>query len=103
MTRIVKITKTVLNIGLFYIFAGNVNAKCSKEDVDYYLEKGFTTEQVAAMCSEEIISSIDLKNDVYKTFSDEYADEQDEEYVKKNAHRKASFFEISYRCPKSQN
>ncbi len=83
MTRIVKITKTVLNIGLFYIFAGNVNAKCSKEDVDYYLEKGFTTEQVAAMCSEEIISSIDLKNDVYKTFSDEYADEQDEEYVKK--------------------
>lgn len=83
MTRIVKITKTVMNIGLFYIFAGSVNAKCSKEDVDYYLEKGFTTEQVAAMCSKEIISSIDLKNDVYKTFSDEYADEQDEEYVKK--------------------
>ena len=72
-----------MNIGLFYIFAGSVNAKCSKEDVDYYLEKGFTTEQVAAMCSKEIISSIDLKNDVYKTFSDEYADEQDEEYVKK--------------------
>jgi hypothetical protein len=84
MTRIIKITiKAVLNIGLFYIFAGNVNAKCSKEDVDYYLEKGFTTEQVAAMCSEEIISSKDLTSDVYKNFSDEYADEQDEEYLKK--------------------
>ena len=84
MTRIIKITmKAALNIGLFYIFFGNVHATCNKEDVDYYLEKGFTTEQVAAMCSKEIISSIDLKNDVYKTFSDEYADEQDEEYVKK--------------------
>ena len=35
------------------------------------------------MCSKEIISSIDLKKDIYKTFSDEYADEQDEEYIKK--------------------
>ena len=84
MTRIIKITmKAALNIGLFYIFSGKVHAKCNKEDVDYYLEKGFTTEQVTAMCSKEIISSIDLKKDIYKTFSDEYADEQDEEYIKK--------------------
>ena len=84
MTRIIKITmKAALNIGLFYIFFGNVHATCNKEDVDYYLEKGFTTEQVTAMCSKEIISSIDLKKDIYKTFSDEYADEQDEEYIKK--------------------
>ena len=35
--------KTILKIGLMYIFSCNLYAKCSKEDVDYYLEKGFTT------------------------------------------------------------
>ena len=84
MRGIINLTiKIVLNIGCIYIFINSASAKCSKADIDYYLEKGFTTEQVTAMCSEEIISSIELKNDVYKTFSDEYADEQDEEYLRK--------------------
>ena len=73
----------MLNIMLIYIFASSANAKCIKEDIDYYLEKGFTTEQISGMCTEDIISSKDLKSDVYKTFSDEYADEQDGEYLKK--------------------
>ena len=84
MTRTIEIKmKTMLNIMLIYIFASSASAKCIKEDIDYYLEKGFTTEQISAMCTEDIISSRDLKSDVYKSFSDEYADEQDEEYLKK--------------------
>ena len=79
-----KVTvKTIFKIGLVYIFAVNSHAKCSKEDVDYYLEKGFTTEQVTAMCAKDILSTINLKNDKYKSFSEEYADEHDEEYLKK--------------------
>ena len=65
------------------IFVSSASAKCSKEDIDYYLEKGFTKEQVSGMCTEEIISSKDLTSDVYQTFSDEYADERDEEYLKR--------------------
>lgn len=84
MRGVINLTiKIMLNIGCIYIFINSASAKCSKADIDYYLEKGFTTEQVTAMCSEEIISSIELKDDVYKTFSDEYADEQDEEYLRK--------------------
>lgn len=75
--------KTILNIMLIYIFANSANAKCIKEDIDYYLEKGFTTEQISAMCTEDIIPTGEQKRDVYKTFSDEYADEQDKEYLKK--------------------
>ena len=84
MRRIINLTiKIIFNIGCAYIFVSSASAKCSKADIDYYLEKGFTTEQVTAMCSEEITPLVDLKDDVYKTFSDEYADEQDEEYLKK--------------------
>jgi hypothetical protein len=54
--------------------------KCSKEDINYYLEKGFTPDQVTALCSENI--RVTKQYDI-KSFSDEYADEQDEEYVKK--------------------
>ena len=84
MRGIIKLTiKTMLKIACIYIFVSSANAKCSKEDVNYYLERGFTTEQVSGMCSEEIISSKDLTSDIYKSFSDEYADEQDEAYLKK--------------------
>ena len=84
MRGIIKLTiKVMLNIGCIYIFISSASAKCNKEDISYYLERGFTTEQVTAMCSEEIISSKDLKSDIYKTFSEEYADEQDKDYLKK--------------------
>ena len=84
MRGIIKLTiKAMLKIACIYIFVSSANAKCSKEDVNYYLEKGFTTKQVSGMCSEEIISSKDLTSDIYKSFSDEYADEQDEAYLKK--------------------
>ena len=68
---------------LFICFLSNsAIAKCSKEDINYYLEKGFTTEQVTALCSGEGMTS--LKEDVYKSYSEEYADEEDEvDYLKK--------------------
>ena len=66
------------------------NAECKKEDVDYYLEKGFTTEQVTALCSGDLKTT--TKKQEYKTFSDEYADEQDAEYVKKMRIERQVFF-----------
>ena len=66
-------------------------AKCSKEDVDYYLEKGFTPDQVTALCSENVSSNKKI-DEVYKSFSDEYANEQDEEYIRKMRIERQVFF-----------
>ena len=33
-------------------FSSQVNAECSRDDITFYLEKGFSTDQIAAMCSE---------------------------------------------------
>ena len=61
-------------------FNTSVYASCSKEDVSYYLDRGFNAEQVTALCGGKDES--DKKEDKYQSFSDEYADEQDEEYVR---------------------
>jgi len=94
------LVKTILKIGLIYVFAGNLYAKCSKEDVDYYLEKGFTTEQVTAMCTKDILSTIDLENNKYKSFSEEYADETDEEYLKKMRIERQAFLKSAIAAQK---
>ena len=82
-----------LFILLIFFLSKNANAKCSKEDINYYLEKGFTTEQVTALCSGDSMTSI--KDDVYKSYSEEYADEQDEEYVRKMRIERQVFFKSS--------
>jgi len=33
-------------------FSSQVSAVCSRDDVNFYLDKGFSTDQIAAMCSE---------------------------------------------------
>ena len=76
-------------IGMFFQNASF--AKCSKEDVDYYLEKGFTPDQVTALCSENVSSNKKI-DEVYKSFSDEYANEQDEEYIRKMRIERQIFF-----------
>ena len=76
-----KIHNKFLLLVVCILLNNNVYAECKKEDVDYYLEKGFTTEQVTALCSGDVKTT--PKKQEYKTFSDEYADEQDAEYVKK--------------------
>jgi len=34
------------------LLSHQVNAACSRDDVSFYLEKGFTTDQITALCSE---------------------------------------------------
>ena len=84
----------VIFILLIYFLSKNANAKCSKEDINYYLEKGFTTEQVTALCSGGD-SMTSIKDDAYKSYSEEYADEQDEEYVRKMRIERQVFFKSS--------
>ncbi|MBT4837625.1 MAG: hypothetical protein HON94_09805 [Methylococcales bacterium] len=55
--------RVVLSLFVFHI-AGNVNAGCSRSDVDYYLSKGFSNDQVMSLCrddsklSEKTVSSL---------------------------------------------
>ena len=73
------------------LFQSTSFAKCSKEDVDYYLEKGFTPDQITALCSENVSSNKKI-DEVYKSFSDEYANEQDEDYIRKMRIERQVFF-----------
>ena len=68
-------------------------ASCSKEDVSYYLDRGFNTEQVTALCGGKDES--DKKEDRYESFSDEYADEKDEEYARRMRIQRQVFFKSS--------
>ena len=36
----------------FMMYSSQANAACSRDDVTFYLDKGFSTDQIAAMCSE---------------------------------------------------
>jgi len=74
-------------------FNTSVYASCSKEDVSYYLDRGFNAEQVTALCGGKDES--DKKEDKYQSFSDEYADEQDEEYVRRMRIQRQVFFKSS--------
>ena len=49
-----KIHNIFLLLVVCILLNNNVYAECKKEDVDYYLEKGFTTEQVTALCSGDV-------------------------------------------------
>tara|TARA_B100000900_G_scaffold392734_1_gene388502 strand:+ start:757 stop:1665 length:909 start_codon:yes stop_codon:yes gene_type:complete len=80
-------------LSLVILSSKNSIANCSKEDIDYYLKKGFTTDQVTALCSRDDLSSI--KEDVYKSYRDEYADEQDEEYLRRMRIERQVFFKSS--------
>ena len=37
---------------VFMMLSSQANAACSRDDVNFYLDKGFSTDQIAAMCSE---------------------------------------------------
>ena len=37
---------------IFMMLSSQANAACSRDDVNYYLDKGFSTDQIAVMCSE---------------------------------------------------
>ncbi|MDC1287566.1 hypothetical protein N8198_06750 [Gammaproteobacteria bacterium] len=39
-------------IALLFLTVTNAYAACTRDDIDYYLSKGFTQEQIAAICTE---------------------------------------------------
>ena len=86
-----KTVHVLSSLVVILLLGNNANAKCNKEDINYYLEKGFTPDQVTALCSEEVTLS-NKTEEIYKSFSDEYADEQDEEYIKKMRIERQVFF-----------
>ena len=93
----IKVLKNIISpfIGIFIILISvqlDAQAECNKDDINYYLEKGFTTEQVTALCSEKEVSINNNTEEIYKSFSDEYADEQDEEYIRKMRIERQVFF-----------
>ena len=93
-----KARKNIINVMLCLatslLLTNNVSAKCSKEDIDYYLEKGFSPDQITSLCSDEVTLS-NKKQEAYKSFSDEYADEQDEEYIRRMRIERQVFFKSS--------
>ena len=76
MFRNIKIIITFV----FFLLSSHLYANCSKEDINYYLEKGFSHDQVTKLCSSESKSK---KNNNYISFKDEYVDTQDAEYQKR--------------------
>ena len=79
---------------LAYLFLNtSLYASCNKEDVAYYLERGFNTEQVAALCSDKTQNN--TSEEKYQSFSDEYANEQDDEYVRRMRIQRQVFFKSS--------
>jgi len=79
---------------LAYLFLNtSLYASCNKEDVAYYLERGFNTEQVAALCSDKTQNN--KSEEKYQSFSDEYANEQDDEYVRRMRIQRQVFFKSS--------
>lgn len=85
-----KITIYKFSLILYLFISIDVNASCEKEDINYYLEKGFTPDQITALCSDKIDNK--KSTNKYQAFSDEYADEADEEYVRKMRIERQVFF-----------
>ena len=62
-------------------------AECSRDDIQFYLDKGFTTEQVTLLCSKP--GGEEKKK--YRAYTDEYVDRQDQEYqVRMRVEREAA-------------
>ena len=57
-------------------FAPLAWAECSRDDVQFYLSKGFTTEQVTLLCSNQ--EGEEKKQ--YRAYTDEYVDQHNREY-----------------------
>ena len=77
----------------YLFFNTSLYASCNKEDVAYYLERGFNTEQVAALCGDKTQNN--KSEEKYQSYSDEYSDEQDEEYVRRMRIQRQVFFKSS--------
>ncbi|MDE0302254.1 MAG: hypothetical protein OXJ38_03480 [Gammaproteobacteria bacterium] len=74
MPKISMIARTVAFLLLFS--TPLAWAECSRDDIQFYLDKGFTTEQVTSLCSEPAGE----KKKKYRAYTDEYVDRSDQEY-----------------------
>ena len=61
---------------LLLFSASSVWAECSREDIQFYLDKGFSTEQVTQLCA----GSTGGEKKKYRAYTDEYVDRTDREY-----------------------
>ena len=52
-------------------------AECAREDVEFFLSKGFTPAQITKLCDTDTAASAKPK---YESFADEYVDRHDSEY-----------------------
>ena len=78
-----KLTSKLLFLLIALPISFNVSASCAKEDIDYYLEKGFSHDQITKLCSSEAVTTSKKNNSNYTSYKDEYADLQDEEFQKR--------------------
>ncbi len=46
---------------VFMMLCSQANAACSRDDVNFYLDKGFTTDQITALCSEASTPAADAQ------------------------------------------
>ena len=74
MSKIPMIARTVAFLLLFS--APLAWAECSRDDIQFYLDKGFTTEQVTLLCSKPAGEG----KKKYRAYTEEYVDRQDQEY-----------------------
>lgn len=61
---------------LFLFSAPLAWAECSQDDIQFYLDKGFTTEQITQLCSKPANGG----KKKYRAYSEDYVDRQDQEY-----------------------
>ena len=61
--------------------AAQARAECAREDVQFYLDKGFTNEQVTKLCAAAGGAPARPEAGRYRAYTDEYVDRKDEEYT----------------------
>ena len=60
--------------------AAQAQAECAREDVQFYLDKGFTQEQVTKLCAPAAAPARPASSR-YQAYADEYVDREDTEYT----------------------
>ena len=61
--------------------AAQAQAECAREDVQFYLDKGFTQEQVTKLCAPAAAAPARPAAKRYRAYADEYVDREDTEYT----------------------
>lgn len=68
----------VLLVAGFGVLMSEAQAGCTRDDVQFYLDRGFTTEQVTQLCG--TAKPAQPSGSKYRAYTDEYVDREDESY-----------------------